>query len=279
LGRWWSRKRAQREQRYRARRRRIRRRQGRRAARVGRKRRREWIDNSYSIPVTIDIGRNVANLRPSDVAPRSIVVPARGSVRAATWVIADTFAVWDEDSWLRSQFGAPSARPAPYLYALPFNAGESHRCIQGFHGSFSHFADSEFAVDFEMAEGTTVRAARDGVVVAYNDKASGHGSDSSWWGRRHANWVVVRHDDGTLGEYWHLMTGGVVARVGQRVARGDVIGRSGFTGYTTGPHLHFAITTAVDGVHFQSFRFAFKARPDDSVGEAPNNRKTYTAFE
>jgi murein DD-endopeptidase MepM/ murein hydrolase activator NlpD len=41
--------------------------------------------------------------------------------------------------------------------------------------------------------------------------------------------------------YAHLREGGVLVRVGQRVARGQEIGLSGNTGFTSGPHLHFAV--------------------------------------
>ena len=55
------------------------------------------------------------------------------------------------------------------------------------------------------------------------------------------NFVVVKHDDGTLGTYCHLLKAGVKVQVHQRIQAGDVIGLSGNSGYTSGPHLHFHV--------------------------------------
>jgi murein DD-endopeptidase MepM/ murein hydrolase activator NlpD len=62
----------------------------------------------------------------------------------------------------------------------------------------------------------------------------------------------VLHDDGTLTEYVHLMQGGSAVRVGEKVAAGKLIGYSGNTGYSAGPHLHFAVVRVVRaGERFQ----------------------------
>lgn len=67
-------------------------------------------------------------------------------------------------------------------------------------------------------------------------------SNRTWeWG----NYVCIRSDDGTLSYYCHLASRAV--RAGDTVAVGDVIGREGSTGYSTGSHLHFEIRTP-DGV-------------------------------
>ena len=49
------------------------------------------------------------------------------------------------------------------------------------------------------------------------------------------------HDDGSMGLYAHLQEGAVYVRAGDQVTLGQVIGRAGSTGYSTGPHLHFAV--------------------------------------
>jgi len=56
-----------------------------------------------------------------------------------------------------------------------------------------------------------------------------------------ANFVRILHDDGSMALYAHLKSEGVLVRVGQRVRAGQPIGLSGNTGFTTGPHLHFAV--------------------------------------
>jgi murein DD-endopeptidase MepM/ murein hydrolase activator NlpD len=53
--------------------------------------------------------------------------------------------------------------------------------------------------------------------------------------------VKIYHSDGTFADYVHLRYGGVLVEVGEEVRAGDVIGLSGNTGYSTQPHLHFAV--------------------------------------
>ena len=77
--------------------------------------------------------------------------------------------------------------------------------------------------------GDPIRAAGDGVVtVARYYDAGGYGK-----------YVVIRHADGTETYYAHMST--VLVNVGDRVQEGDVIGKIGSTGLSTGPHLHFGV--------------------------------------
>jgi murein DD-endopeptidase MepM/ murein hydrolase activator NlpD len=239
----------------------------------------EWITNDYAIPVAVDIERDIANLHDTGATLATTVVPSHGPRRVGVWEIVDRDQHWNERTNIRTQYGDPAATPTPYLYALPFSVTESHRLIQGFNSGFSHTGDSAFAVDFEMPEGTFVRAARDGTVVAYNAKATEHGLTEEYRFTDHANWVAVLHTDGTLGQYWHLQPDGVRVKIGQHVARGDVLGISGWTGFSSIPHLHFDVQTSVNGHHAVSFPFVFKSSPDDHTGAPPIEGQTYTAFE
>ena len=56
-----------------------------------------------------------------------------------------------------------------------------------------------------------------------------------------ANYIVIRHPDGTYARYYHLMHKGVVVKKGQHVGTGEHIGYSGGTGYSGAPHLHIDI--------------------------------------
>jgi murein DD-endopeptidase MepM/ murein hydrolase activator NlpD len=60
----------------------------------------------------------------------------------------------------------------------------------------------------------------------------------------YANYIIIRHDDGTYGNYLHFKQNGVVVNEGQRVTMGKLIGFSGNTGYSTDPHLHFHVSVA-----------------------------------
>ncbi len=57
------------------------------------------------------------------------------------------------------------------------------------------------------------------------------------------NFVMVRHADDTVGRYIHLMQNGVGVAVGEVVAQGQVIGRSGNSGASSRPHLHLDVQT------------------------------------
>ena len=56
-----------------------------------------------------------------------------------------------------------------------------------------------------------------------------------------ANLIRIVHDDGSMAIYAHLRENGAMVRVGQRVSLGQLIGYSGNTGFSSGPHLHFCV--------------------------------------
>jgi murein DD-endopeptidase MepM/ murein hydrolase activator NlpD len=126
-----------------------------------------------------------------------------------------------------------------YLYRLPYGTDVSFPIIQGYDARLSHRGAERFTLDFGMPVGTAVHAARDGVVVLVEDSHD-TGCAREECGRL-ANFVVVLHSDGTTGEYFHLERGSVQHRVGDRVARGQQLARSGDTGFSTAPHLHFGV--------------------------------------
>lgn len=124
-----------------------------------------------------------------------------------------------------------------YVYELPFAAGESHRVAQGYGGKFSHAGEA--ALDFTMAEGTAVHAARGGTVVRVIDKWYQHCPEPRC--SDYNNVIEILHEDGTYADYAHLKQSGAVVTVGQQVEKGELIGYSGRTGYSSGPHLHFGV--------------------------------------
>lgn len=88
-------------------------------------------------------------------------------------------------------------------------------------------------VDFQAAPGTRVKVALDGVVMGTGD------TDKVCKGASFGKWVLVRHSNGLSTLYAHLSL--IKAVEGQAVKTGDVVGYSGNTGYSTGPHLHFTV--------------------------------------
>jgi murein DD-endopeptidase MepM/ murein hydrolase activator NlpD len=94
-------------------------------------------------------------------------------------------------------------------------------------------------IDFGAPKGSFVGAINNGVVrEAENDPIYG-------------NTVIVDHGEGIFSLYMHLDS--ILAKVGQSVKKGQVVGTVGETGYATGPHLHLSIkigTISVDPVKF-----------------------------
>jgi len=160
-----------------------------------------------------------------------------------------------------------------HLYALPYAPGKAYRVLQGYNSRFSHRGLEEFAVDFDMPEGTPVHAARGGVVARVVEK-----HDKGCWfdGCGHyANFIVILHSDGTTGEYYHLKQDGALVDVGDSVRQGQRIGLSGNTGHSTMPHLHFAVYRATVWGNTQSIPVRFQAT--DGVVDRPRRGARYLA--
>lgn len=125
---------------------------------------------------------------------------------------------------------------AAYEYGLPYQTGKKYLLSQGYNGGFSHQLIN--ALDFSMPEGTPVLAAREGVVISViQDNTESCPTEKC---ANFANHVIIYHSDGTFGIYAHLVQNGAMVNQRDSVKKGDLIGYSGNTGWSSGPHLHFA---------------------------------------
>ncbi len=197
-------------------------------------------------PVTMTVyltieGTNIA----SDVEwPITKAIPAYTSVNLAKLFPDDATKKIASMYSISRQYGDFRAVHSPDTqYRLPYMEGSAFRITQAYGDPLtSHLGHhSQHAIDFAMPEGTPVVAARGGVVadVTLVYEAGGISLDL----RDKANSIVIVHDDGTVAQYAHLAKrSGTTIKVGDRVNAGVVIGYSGNTGYSSGAHLHFAVT-------------------------------------
>ena len=175
--------------------------------------------------------------------------------------------------YLAGDSDSKHAPPGPYR--APFAIATNHPVSQAFPEVATHTTpDSYYAVDIAMPIGTDIFAARGGVVF---DVASTHfsgGLDPERDGPN-ANVVRILHDDGTYAIYAHLNTNSIRVRPGDVVRRGEYIADSGNTGFTSGPHLHFAVVRNA-GMRIESVPVTFLGQNAESV--IPASGRALTAY-
>jgi murein DD-endopeptidase MepM/ murein hydrolase activator NlpD len=194
------------------------------------------------------------------------LVPPGGERQVAVLVRQDAYRPARFPFRWSFSYGDPHAvHDDSFAYHMPFGGREARPLTQGPNGSFSHKGRSAWSYDFAMPVGTPVLAARGGLVVERTDGYTKSGVSEDFLDR--ANAVTVLHDDGSFATYAHLDPGSGV-REGMRVAVGDLLGFSGNTGFSTGPHLHFSVWKAdYDGGRTIPIRFDVEGRPTAELVE------------
>lgn len=141
----------------------------------------------------------------------------------------------------RAAIGAPDAVHTPSRpYRAPFAIGSTFEVSQAYPARYTHVTpDSEYAIDIAMPDGTHVYSAREGTVINVRHDSFRGGAAMAMLDQ--ANIVEILHSDGTIAMYAHLHWDSIRVRMGERVVRGQYIADSGNTGFSSGPHLHFAV--------------------------------------
>jgi murein DD-endopeptidase MepM/ murein hydrolase activator NlpD len=125
----------------------------------------------------------------------------RAGTRVFSWPLADVF--------ITQQFGATV--DSKRLYASGTHSG----------------------VDFRASTGTPVLAPADGVVTGVGN------TDITCPRASFGNWILISYDNGLASAFGHLSL--IKVKKGDMVVRGQVVGYSGNTGYSTAPHLHMTV--------------------------------------
>lgn len=202
-----------------------------------------WAKNTLYSPVQIGV------VIPETKGLVKKVIPARESIAISG--INKKLAHLDYQ-WA---LGDPNSTADDYLYHLPFTTPTGHKVTQGFNGQFSHTSDySKYAVDIAMDLGSYLTAVRSGTVVWVKDDY--HMSGTTRYFLDKANGVKVLHDDGTFAVYAHILMDTAMVKEGDKVYQGQRLARSGSSGFSTGPHLHFVIIKNV-GLNNVSIPFKF----------------------
>ncbi|MDQ2180304.1 M23 family metallopeptidase [Marinifilum sp. D714] len=148
-------------------------------------------------------GNEMANSKTSTPAPKAVAIDSHKAslIEVEKRSIPSTKPIYDKYR-LSSKFGN---RFHPTLYRWRFHGG----------------------VDMACPKGTDIHIPADGVIV------------KSGWNGGYGNYIKVKHGNGYETIYGHLSK--VSVKKGQKVNKGDVIGKVGSTGRSTGPHLHYEI--------------------------------------
>ncbi|WP_129307648.1 M23 family metallopeptidase [Streptomyces sp. L2] len=127
--------------------------------------------------------------------------------------------------------GVASAAPSAASWVDPV---QHYTLTATFNQGGSHWMHKHSGQDFAVPIGTNVVAAHGGTVVKAGPNGGGDGP-------AYGNAIVIKHGGHLYSQYAHLSR--IDVKVGQVVKTGQHIARSGNTGNTTGPHLHFEIRT------------------------------------
>ncbi|HFQ5084465.1 TPA: peptidoglycan DD-metalloendopeptidase family protein [Vibrio vulnificus] len=151
----------------------------------------------------------------------------------------DFFVISDGNNNAYDEYGNKLIR-RPY-YAFPL--AKKYKVSSEFNLKRQHpvtgFLTPHLGTDYAVPIGTPTQSIADGIVV------------KSSYNRFAGNYINIRHSNGSLSRYLHLSRSNVGA--GDHVTKGQIIGLTGNTGRTTGPHLHLELI--VDGVPVDYARY------------------------
>lgn len=228
-------------------------------------------------------GADILNVRPDPSTSQPPVGQLHNGQVVDTVAIVDGQDVNGVTTWYQVSAGFisgafsscvdPNAPPALNGFLLPLACGASATITQGNNSPYSHNGLGAYAFDFGLARHTPLMAIADGTVIDAN--GSVQEGDGCWNGggqecANTVNYVLVQHGDGTASLYMHLDEPSV--NVGDVVTRGQQVGLSGGTGWSTGPHAHMQRQEVCGSWWCQSVETSFT-----DFGGIPNTGDTVTS--
>lgn len=206
-----------------------------------------YADNNEFAPISLEFSYTATNMSSSLSNKSVIIIPAKSKKFLVTELTSidpkkgtsfkyDVFYV----------FGDVNAKHSEndLAYYLPFEKNKKYLVYQGYNGNFSH--QNANSIDFSLQIGNKVHAAREGKVVQVVTQNNQNCTTKNC--AQFNNKIIILHTDGTFAEYVHLKQNGATVKIGDEISKGQLIGFSGNTGWSKGPHLHFSVfTNRIDG--------------------------------
>lgn len=224
-----------------------------------------YIINNHKAPVEIEFSLTESNNAVSAPAlPKRFIVESGRSKTLFTITGIDPYKSWKYSLMYRYIIGSPQAEHnSDAVYLPPFEKNTSIAISQAFGGNFSHTdKQNKYAVDLVMPVNTPIHAARAGIVIEVNNDFFKGGLKQAYTSR--ANSIRILHEDGSMAVYAHLALETAQVYPGLKVYAGQLIGYSGNTGFSSGPHLHFAVQIN-KGMELVSVPFKFKTVDNAAV--------------
>lgn len=235
-----------------------------------------FVDNNEPMPISAQFSFKLMNLTSTLPSDEIVVIPANAKkfpIAKLSEIKANAANSFSYSNTYNFGNALQESFDDAYIYSLPYEKGKTQTIFQGYNGKFSH--QNEFALDFNLKMGSSILAAREGVVVEVVNNNTKSCPDVSC--AKYNNRVIVMHSDGTFADYSHLKLNGAVVEKGEQIKKDQLIGYSGSTGFASGPHLHFSVfINRIDGSR-TSIKTKFKTSESEAtlLEEGKNYTKNY----
>jgi len=168
-----------------------------------------------------------------DLGEQHIVEVSEEVLLDSTWIkIAGYYSIWDTHNINPYRMDGRELKDTVDIKLYDLALNRNYKMPLTETPITSHFAYRgyrwHYGTDLDLDTGDTIRAAFDGVVRI-----------NKWDGGGYGNYIVVRHYNGLETLYGHMSK--PIAKVGEFLKAGDVIGLGGSTGRSSGPHLHYEV--------------------------------------